>query len=845
MTVKLMRAAAQTGEIHGPPPVSCMYTKPASSSSEAAPADRPVEEDALSSDEHAVEAPVTPKLEPSLLSIILDSCSIESLDDELEEEAASSTTTPDDHVNEHGRTAAKALAPLFDLVSKSLLPLPSAHATAVTDVPKNPPWLLGVIGLGAANAVMACVLTSLFEGLGTIVALALLCMSVLGWEAQGARDLTRDRQAIEASHTCERAVLDVELDAYRQACTGPARQACTEPGASVADWRAIATAEVRALRHSTMVSVSSAASFMRAGASRCESVHELPIAATPSLEQLGAQAHAARILELSLRAARRLKSRRLALGFSSWSAHGWRHSEMRRRLRLCVACTQRLVGRSGVSVRWALGQWRLCTHRRLQALGQQKCSDMLKYARQSKEREELEAKARWDAEDSRDAVAADYAHSRAACVAARARQAKAEKAAEAAASRAVAAERTVQVLLIQLQAAEAAAAAEASLLREKHELGMSAELAQASARSVEMARELANERTQRAVLETMLEAQREEMHAAQVVALEARAQAAEMQQLHAQLQVVLQSLPRDLQRAIFVAMSLYRVARSSSSTDASADVSVDASVDVDSSAKPPDMHRVAAAAPLMGTLERSTSMGTPLTGPRQPQLQISPSFTPSFTPSSEEWIDVQDARERKLRGAHAQPQPDAEPSLVTSDARSSDVLPPPPEGLLTSLLPVGREMLHSVSPAQWKRMLEKKMALQDRPCPSSTRQATVQDRPGLSSARQAISRQSLKQPLPLLPAASPPSRLERLGRPSGRASSVSPNPRTRMATRSSLGTSPPKRVATAMPADSEPSPPAATLGQPSTSTSTTMVHAARAAALAAASWMPPGSKEPM
>jgi hypothetical protein len=241
-----------------------MYTKPASSSSEAAPADRPVEEDALSSDEHAVEAPVTPKLEPSLLSIILDSCSIESLDDELEEEAASSTTTLDDHVNEHGRTAAKALAPLFDLVSKSLLPLPSAHATAVTavtDVPKNPPWLLGVIGLGAANAVMACVLTSLFEGLGTIVALALLCMSVLGWEAQGARDLTRDRQAIEASHTCERAVLDVELDAYRQACTGPARQACTEPGASVADWRAIATAEVRALRHSTMVSVSSAASF--------------------------------------------------------------------------------------------------------------------------------------------------------------------------------------------------------------------------------------------------------------------------------------------------------------------------------------------------------------------------------------------------------------------------------------------------------------------------------------------------------------------------------------------------------------------------------------------------------
>ena len=261
-----------------------------------------------------------------------------------------------------------------------------------------------------------------------------------------------------------------------------------------------------------------------------------------------------------------------------------------------------------------------------------------------------------------------------------------------------------------------------------------------------------------------------------------------MQQLHAQLQVVLQSLPRDLQRAIFVAMSLYRVARSSSSTDASADVSVDASVDVDSSAKPPDIHRVAAAAPL-GTLERSTSMGTPLTGPQQPQLQISPSFTPSFTPSSEEWIDVQDARERKLRWAHAQPQPDAEPSLVTSDARSSDVLPPPPEGLLTSLLPVGREMLHSVSPAQWKRMLEKKMALQDRPCPSSTRQATVQDRPGLSSARQAISRQSLKQPLPLLPAASPPSRLERLGRPSGRASSVSPNPRTRMAIRSSLGTS--------------------------------------------------------
>lgn len=31
MTVKLMRAAAQTGEIHGPPPVSCMYTKPAAS----------------------------------------------------------------------------------------------------------------------------------------------------------------------------------------------------------------------------------------------------------------------------------------------------------------------------------------------------------------------------------------------------------------------------------------------------------------------------------------------------------------------------------------------------------------------------------------------------------------------------------------------------------------------------------------------------------------------------------------------------------------------------------------------------------------------------------------------
>jgi hypothetical protein len=818
-----------------------MYTKPASSSSEAAPADRPVEEDAhLSSDEHPVEAPVTPKLEPSLLSIILESCSIESLDDELEEEA-SSTTTPDDHVNEHGRTAAKALAPLFDLVSKTspppLQPVPSALATAVTDVPKNPPWLLGVIGLGAANAVMACVLTSLFEGLGTIVALTLLCMSVLGWEAQGGtRDLTRDRQAIEASHTCERTVLDVELDVYRQACTGLAE---SEPGASVADWRAIATAEVRALRHSTMVSVSSAASFMRADASRCEPVHELPIEATPSLEQLGAQAHAARILELSLRAARRLKSRRLALGFSSWSAHGWRHSEVRRRLRVCVACTQRLVGRSGVSVRWALGQWRLCTHRRLQALGQQKCSDMLKHARQSKEREELEAKARWDAEDSRDAVAADYAHSRAACVAARARQAKAEKAAEAAASRAVAAERTVQVLLIQLQAAEAATAAEASLLREQHELGM---------RSVEMARELASERTQRAVLETMLEAQREEVHAAQVAALEARAQAAEMQQLHAQLQVVLQSLPRDLQRAIFVAMSLNRVARSSSSTDASVDasvdVSVDASVDVDSSAKPPDIHRVAAAAPL-GTLERSTSMGTPLTGPRQPQLQISPSFTPSFTPSSEEWIDVQDARERKLRWAHAQPQPDAEPSLVTWDAHSSDVLPPPPEGLLTSLLPVGREMLHSVSPAQWKRMLEKKMALQDRPCPSSTRQATVQDRPGLSSARQAISRQSIKQPLPLLPAVSPPSRLERLRRPSGRASSVSPNPRTRMATRSSLGTSPPKRVATAMPADSEPSPPAATLGQPSTSTSTTMVHAARAAALAAASWMPPGSKEPM
>ena len=490
-----------------------MYTKPASSSSEAAPADRPVEEDAhLSSDEHPVEAPVTPKLEPSLLSIILESCSIESLDDELEEEA---TTTPDDHVNEHGRTAAKALAPLFDLVSKTspppLQPVPSALATAVTDVPKNPPWLLGVIGLGAANAVMACVLTSLFEGLGTIVALALLCMSVLGWEAQGGtRDLTRDRQAIEASHTCERTVLDVELDAYRQACTGLAE---SEPGASVADWRAIATAEVRALRHSTMVSVSSAASFMRAGASRCEPVHELPIAATPSLEQLGAQAHAARILELSLRAARRLKSRRLALGFSSWSAHGWRHSEVRRRLRVCVACTQRLVGRSGVSVRWALGQWRLCTHRRLQALGQQKCSDMLKHACQSKEREELEAKARWDAEDSRDAVAADYAHSRAACVAARARQAKAEKAAEAAASRAVAAERTVQVLLIQLQAAEAATAAEASLLREQHELGM---------RSVEMARELASERTQRAVLETMLEAQREEVHAAQVAALEAR-----------------------------------------------------------------------------------------------------------------------------------------------------------------------------------------------------------------------------------------------------------------------------------------------------------------------------------
>jgi hypothetical protein len=759
-------------------PLARMYTKPAASSSEAAPADRPAEEDALSSDEHEVEAPVTPKLEPSLLSIILESCSIESLDDELEEEAASSTATPDDHVNEDGRTAAKALAPLFDLVSKTPPPPPRCLATAVTDVPKNPPWLLGVIGLGAANAVMACVLTSLFEGLGTIVALALLCMSVLGWEAQCARD----RQAIEASHTCERTVLDVELDAYRQACT---RLAESEPGASVADWRAIATAEVRALRHSTVVSVSSAESFMRAGASRCEPVHELPIATPPSLEQLGAQAHADRILELSLRAARRLKSRRLALGFSSWSAHGLRHSEVRRRLRVCVACTQRLVGRSGVSVRWALGQWRLCTHRRLQALGQQKCSDVLKRARQSKEREELEAKARWDAEDSRDAVVADYAHSRAACVAARARQAKAEKAAEAAASRTVAAERTVQVLLIQLQAAEVAAAAEVSLLREKHELGMSAELAQASARSVEMARELANERTQRAVLETMLEAQREEMHAAQVAALEARAQAAEMQQLHAQLQVVLQSLPRDLQRAIFVAMSLNRVARSSSSTDASVDVSVDASADVDSSAKPPDLHRVAAAAPLMGTLERSTSMGTPLTGPRQPQR------------------------------ARAQPQPDAEPSLVApaSDAHSSDVLPPPPEGLLTSLLPVGREMLHSVSPAQWKRMLEKKMALQDRPCPSSTRQATVQDRPGLSSSRQAISRQSLKQPLPLLPAAS---RLERLGRPSGRASSVSPNPRTRMATRSSLRTSPPKPSATAIPADSEPSPPAATLGQPST-----------------------------
>ena len=1008
-----------------------MYTKPAASSS----ADRPVEKFALSSDEHEVEAPVTPKLEPSLLSIVLESCSIKS-HESLKDEAASSTTTADDHVQEHGRTATKALAPLLDLVSKTppppLPPVPLALVTPVTAVPKNPPWL-GVLGLGAANAVMACVLTSLFEGLGTILAVALLCMSVLGWEAQGARERRALRQAIVASHTCARTV----LDAYRQTCTRlseseglietvqaelavakerytealqlrtelaqskqetskakapadtkyaaaleaaskakaatmppqlrelwrelaeekAARQRSEEraaeaearagasimeaerlaarakdaaasalrssrnsgesdrrlreaaasaadeaaaskctlcaaredsvgaaeaeaqhsgevrrlklaaatarvnekdermatvaspadpnstttrapvvcallppappphtpgaPGASVVDWRAIATAEVRALRHSTET-VSSAASFMRAGASRCEPVHELPIAATPSLEQLGAQAHAARILELSLRAARRLKSRRLALGVSSWSAHGLRHSEVRRRLRVCVACTQRLVGRSGVSVRWALGQWRLCTHRRLQALGQQKCSDMLKHARQSKEREELEAKARWDAEDSRDAVAADYAHSRAACVAARARQAKAEKAAEAAASRAVAAERTVQVLLIQLQAAEVAAAAEASLLREKHELGMSAELAQASARSVEMARELANERTQRAVLETMLEAQREEMHAAQVAALEARAQAAEMQQLHAQLQVVLQSLPRDLQRAIFVAMSLYRVARSSSSTDASADVSVDASVDVDSSAKPPDMHRVAAAAPLMGTLERSTSMGTPLTGPRPPQLRISP--------SSEEWIDVQDACERKLRWARTQPEPHSEPLVApASDAHSPEhALLPPPEGLLTSLLPVGKEMLHSVSPAQWKRMLEKKMALQDRPCPS----------------RQAISRQSLKQPLPLLPAASPPSRLERLGRPSGRASSVSPNPRTRMATRSSLRNSPPKPAATAMRADSEPSPPAATPGKPLTSTSTPMVHAARAAALAAASWMP-GSKEPM
>ena len=1011
------------------PPLVQMYTKPAASSS----ADRPVEKFALSSDEHEVEAPVTPKLEPSLLSIVLESCSIKS-HESLKDEAASSTTTADDHVQEHGRTATKALAPLLDLVSKTppppLPPVPLALVTPVTAVPKNPPWL-GVLGLGAANAVMACVLTSLFEGLGTILAVALLCMSVLGWEAQGARERRALRQAIVASHTCARTV----LDAYRQTCTRlaeseglietvqaelavakerytealqlrtelaqskqetskakapadtkyaaaleaaskakaatmppqlrelwrelaeekAARQRSEEraaeaearagasimeaerlaarakdaaasalrssrnsgesdrrlreaaasaadeaaaskctlcaaredsvgaaeaeaqrsgevrrlklaaatarvdekdermatvaspadpnstttrapvvcallppappphtpgaPGASVVDWRAIATAEVRALRHSTET-VSSAASFMRAGASRCEPVHELPTAA-PSLEQLGAQAHAERILELSLRAARRLKYRRLALGLSSWSAHGLRASEVRRRLRVCMACTQRLVGRRGVSVRWALGQWRLCTYRRLQALGQQKCSDVLKQARQSQEREEFEAKARWDAEDSRDAVAADYAHSRAACVAARAREAKAEMAAEAAALRAAAAERTIQVLLIQLQAAEAAAEAEASLLRVKHELGMSAELAQASARSVEVARELANERTQRAVLETMLGAQREEVHSAQVAAQEARAQAAEWQQLHAQLQVALQSLPRDLQRAIFVAMS--QVARSSSSTDASVDVSVHASADEDSSAKPPEMHRVAAAAaPLMGTLERSTSMGTPLTGPRPPQLRISP--------SSEEWIDVQDACERKLRWARTQPEPHSEPLVApASDAHSPEhALLPPPEGLLTSLLPVGKEMLHSVSPAQWKRMLEKKMALQDRPCPS----------------RQAISRQSLKQPLPLLPAASRLERRdERLG--SRRASSVSPNPRTRMATRSSLRNSPPKPAATAMRADSEPSPPAATPGKPLTSTSTPMVHAARAAALAAASWMPPGSKEPM
>ena len=195
------------------PPLVQMYTKPAASSS----ADRPVEKFALSSDEHEVEAPVTPKLEPSLLSIVLESCSIKS-HESLKDEAASSTTTADDHVQEHGRTATKALAPLLDLVSKTppppLPPVPLALVTPVTAVPKNPPWL-GVLGLGAANAVMACVLTSLFEGLGTILAVALLCMSVLGWEAQGARERRALRQAIVASHTCARTA----LDAYRQTCT--------------------------------------------------------------------------------------------------------------------------------------------------------------------------------------------------------------------------------------------------------------------------------------------------------------------------------------------------------------------------------------------------------------------------------------------------------------------------------------------------------------------------------------------------------------------------------------------------------------------------------------------------
>ena len=171
----------------------------------------------MSSDEHEVEAPVTPKLEPSLLSIVLESCSIKS-HESLKDEAASGTTTADDHVQEHGRTATKALAPLLDLVSKTppppLPPVPLALVTPVTAVPKNPPWL-GVLGLGAANAVMACVLTSLFEGLGTILAVALLCMSVLGWEAQGARERRALRQAIVASHTCARTV----LDAYRQTCT--------------------------------------------------------------------------------------------------------------------------------------------------------------------------------------------------------------------------------------------------------------------------------------------------------------------------------------------------------------------------------------------------------------------------------------------------------------------------------------------------------------------------------------------------------------------------------------------------------------------------------------------------